>query len=93
MAYVRKKVLFYGYVQGVGFRYFAKMNAQRFNVAGFVENLYDGSVYMEVEGKDYVVDAYLKTLQKGNRYIDVQRMDIKDIPLKGDKSFKVRDYF
>lgn len=93
MAYVRKKVLFYGYVQGVGFRYFAKMNAQRFNVTGFVENLYDGSVHMEVEGKDYIVDAYLKTLQKGNRYIDVQRMDVKAIPLKGDKSFKVRDYF
>lgn len=90
MSYVRKKVIVYGYVQGVGFRYFAKMNAQRFNVTGYVENLYDGTVLMEVEGKDYVVDAYLKTISKGNRYIDVDRMDVKNIPLQEDRSFQIK---
>lgn len=93
MAYVRKRVIFSGYVQGVGFRYFAKMHAQRFNVTGSVENLYDGSVLMEVEGKDYVVDAYLKTLKKGNHYIDVERMDVENIPLKEDRSFRIKDYY
>ncbi len=93
MAYVRKRVIFSGYVQGVGFRYFAKMHAQRFNVTGFVENLYGGSVLMEVEGKDYVVDAYLKTLKKGNHHIDVERMDVKNIPLKQDRSFEIKDYY
>ena len=93
MAYVRKRVIFSGYVQGVGFRYFAKMHAQRFNVTGFVENLYDGSVLMEVEGKDYVVDAYLKTLKKGNHYIAVERMDVENIPLKEDRSFRIKDYY
>ena len=90
MGYVRKKVIVYGYVQGVGFRYFAKMHAQRFNVTGYVENLYDGTVLMEVEGKDYVVEAYLKAIAQGNRYIDVDRMEIKNIPLQEDRAFHIK---
>ena len=89
---VRKKVIVYGYVQGVGFRYFARMNAEHFNVTGFVENLYDGSVLLEVEGRDYVVEAFLEAIGKGNRYIDVERMEIKDIPLRDDRSFKIKYY-
>ena len=90
MAYVRKRVIVYGYVQGVGFRCFAKMNAQRFNVTGYAENLYDGTVLMEVEGKDYVVDTYLKTVAKGNQYIDVERMEVQTIPLQEDRSFQIK---
>ena len=90
MGYVRKRVVVYGYVQGVGFRYFASMNARRFNVTGFVENLYDGTVLMEVEGRDYVVDAYLEAIARGSRYIDVERMETKCIPLEEDRSFRIR---
>lgn len=91
MAYVRKRVIVYGYVQGVGFRYFAQMNAQRFNVTGYVQNLYDGTVLMEVEGRDAIVDAYLDTIARGNRYIDVERMDTKIIPIQEDRSFYIKD--
>ena len=93
MAYVRKRVIFSGYVQGVGFRDFDKMHAQRFNITGFVENLYDGSIFMEVEDKDYVDVEDLKTLKKGNHHIDVERMDVKNIPLKQDRSFEIKDYY
>lgn len=90
MKNVRKRVLVYGYVQGVGFRYFAQMQAERYRVTGFVENLYDGSVLLEVEGRDYIVEDYLNTIRKGNHYIEVDRMDIKDIPLEEDRSFQIR---
>lgn len=90
MANVRKRVIVYGYVQGVGFRYFAQMNARRFNVTGFVENLYDGTVLLEVEGKDVVVDAYLEAIARGNRYIDVERMSKSNIPLQEDRSFHIK---
>ena len=75
---------------GCGFSVFCKMNAQRFNVTGYAENLYDGTVLMEVEGKDYVVDTYLKTVAKGNQYIDVERMETQTIPLKEDRSFQIK---
>lgn len=90
MADVRKRVIVYGYVQGVGFRYFAKMNAQRFNIKGYVENLYDGTVLLEAEGSDDAVDAYLKAVAQGNRYIDVERMETKNIPLEHDREFYIR---
>lgn len=92
MRTIRKKVIVYGCVQGVGFRYFVKMHAQRYNVTGFVENLYDGSVLIEVEGRDYVVEAFLEDISKGNRYIDVERMESREIPLKEDRSFGIRYY-
>ena len=69
---------------------FRKMNAQRFNIKGYVENLYDGTVLLEAEGSDDAVDAYLKAVAQGNRYIDVERMETKNIPLEHDREFYIR---
>ena len=43
-------VWFSGRVQGVGFRFTALQVAREFEVAGYVENLYDGRVCIEAEG-------------------------------------------
>lgn len=50
MADVRKHITFYGRVQGVGFRYTAKYLAQSMDLTGWVENEWDGTVTMEVQG-------------------------------------------
>ena len=42
---------FTGRVQGVGFRYQAVQVAKEFDVSGFVKNLPDGRVQLEVEGR------------------------------------------
>jgi len=42
---------FHGRVQGVGFRYQTLQVAKGFEVAGFVKNLPDGRVLLEVEGR------------------------------------------
>ena len=49
---VRKHIFFYGRVQGVGFRYYAVQKANQLGLTGWVKNLYDGSVEMEVEGQE-----------------------------------------
>jgi len=46
----RRTVLFTGRVQGVGFRYTARIVAQSFQVTGTVRNLPDGRVEMIAEG-------------------------------------------
>ena len=47
---IRKHILFYGRVQGVGFRYHATYKASLLGLTGWVRNLEDGSVEMEVQG-------------------------------------------
>ena len=54
-----------GLVQGVGFRWYARGQAQRLGVAGWVRNLDDGSVEAWIEGEDGGVVAMLRWLAQG----------------------------
>jgi len=56
-------VFFTGHVQGVGFRYTARQVAQEFEVTGFVTNLADGRVQLEVEGGVGEVNAFLAAIE------------------------------
>jgi acylphosphatase len=57
-----ERVFYSGRVQGVGFRYAALQVAREFDVAGFVANLPDGRVHLEVEGSPETVEAYIAAL-------------------------------
>lgn len=83
---VRKHILFYGRVQGVGFRYYAVQKANQLGLTGWVKNLYDGSVEMEVEGQEELIDQLIIFLQN-RTYIWIERIDAKKIPLQQDRSF------
>ena len=52
-------VHFTGHVQGVGFRYTTLQVAKEFEVAGYVQNLPDGRVLLEVEGHARAVDEFV----------------------------------
>ena len=56
---IRRRVLFRGRVQGVGFRYTTASIARRQAVAGFVRNLPDGSVELVAESAPSVLDQFL----------------------------------
>ena len=83
---VRKHIFFYGRVQGVGFRYYAVQKANQLGLTGWVKNLYDGSVEMEVEGQEEFIDQLIIFLQN-RTYIWIERIDAKKIPLQHDSSF------
>lgn len=55
-------VYFSGHVQGVGFRYATLQVAKEYEVAGFVRNLPDGRVHLEVEGQKPELEAFLKAV-------------------------------
>lgn len=85
----RKQIRFYGRVQGVGFRYHAKHAASALGLTGWVRNEYDGSVMMEVQGEDVLIERMLQTLNR-DMYIDIQSMEVKKIAIDNDeKSFRV----
>lgn len=86
---LRKHILFYGHVQGVGFRYHAKYGADMLGLSGWVRNLYDGSVEMEVQGREEDIDKLIVLLQQG-KYIDITDMKVKNKTLENDISFRIR---
>jgi acylphosphatase len=83
---IRKHILFYGRVQGVGFRYHATYKARLLGLTGWVRNLYDGSVEMEVQGNPSRIDELLLYLQK-RRFVRIERMDEEKIELQKESDF------
>jgi acylphosphatase len=63
MEQTAKRVVFSGEVQGVGFRYTANRIAGRYNVSGYVRNLFDGTVEMFVQGPGPDVDGCIQDIQ------------------------------
>jgi len=60
----RATVLFHGHVQGVGFRYAAMEIAREFEVSGFVQNLADGRVCVEVEGEAAEIAGFIASIEE-----------------------------
>lgn len=53
------QVFYEGYVQGVGFRWSVRDIAKGFDLTGWVRNLADGRVELQINGKDEEVRAFL----------------------------------
>lgn len=85
----RRRIEFHGRVQGVGFRYQAQRYAAAFGLKGWVRNEYDGSVCMEIQGTAATIDRFLNYLNS-DRYITIDWMDSKKIPLEEEKGFRVQ---
>lgn len=84
---IRKHILFYGRVQGVGFRYYSVHKANSLGLTGWVQNLYDGSVEMEVQGRESDIDKLIQFLNS-QRYIVIEQMEIRNIPLAEERDFR-----
>ena len=86
----RRKYLFKGRVQGVGFRFRCFSIANELKLTGFVKNEYDGSVSAELQGLPEEIDQIIQQLQQ-DRYIEIQGMDRRKIPMEETEySFQVR---
>ena len=86
---VRKRIRFYGQVQAVGFRYTAYHAANMYGATGWVRNEYDDSVTMEIQGTQRQIDDVVAAIERG-RYIEIDRMDVKTIPvLEDERGFRV----
>lgn len=85
----RRRYYFSGDVQGVGFRWTAYHAANRLGVTGWVRNMYDGRVEMEAQGTVYDLDELILDINNG-RYIYIENIDVRDIPLIEEREFNIR---
>ena len=83
---IRRHILFYGRVQGVGFRYYAVQKARQLRLTGWVRNLYDGSVEMEVQGEEFLIGALIMFLEQ-QRYVLIEKIDTKRISVIQEHDF------
>ena len=89
---VRERIIFHGRVQGVGFRYQAMYAARDFGLTGWVQNLPDGTVEMEVQGAPAAIGRMMKHLRSGH-WIRIDDMDMESLPVvPGERGFDVRGY-
>ena len=81
----RRKYLFKGRVQGVGFRFRCFSIANELKLTGFVKNEYDGSVSMEVQGERMIEKLYQQP------FIEIEQIHYHLLNIKEhEKSFEIR---
>ena len=89
---VRWHILFSGRVQHVGFRYTAYYLTRDLYLTGWVDNLPDGRVEMEVQGSITNLRRLLLRL-KAQNHVEITGMDISVIPPEPhERRFTVRGY-
>ena len=84
-------MIYEGRVQGVGFRFSVREIAHGYEVAGWVQNLPDGRVQLEVQGDDSEVEAFLQGIGDSHLRAHIRRKLITPIDAAaGLKGFQIR---
>lgn len=90
MSIQKWQILFSGHVQGVGFRFTTYRFAQQHEVVGWVKNLTDGRVELQVQGEISELAQLLESIEQtfcGNiREREKSRMPVEP----GLSSFEIR---
>ena len=85
---IRRHIVFFGQVQGVGFRYRARCAADMYGCTGWVRNESDGSVTMEIQGTERQIDQVILAIERGT-YVRIENLDVRSMPIDPDeRSFR-----
>lgn len=87
---IRRHMFISGDVQGVGFRYRANYAAQHLGLTGYVRNLYDGRVELEVQGDRELISRFLAEIDAGS-FVHMDHIEEENMPVDPEeRSFRVR---
>jgi acylphosphatase len=85
-----KRIVVSGRVQGVGFRYFVRQQAQALDLAGWVRNLPDGRVEAFFEGPASALEAVEQRLREGPSASRVGKLESSDAAPSLATDFEIR---
>ncbi len=80
----------HGKVQGVYFRDSTKMVADQLGVKGWIRNESDGSIYIEAEGDDWILDNFLDWCEEGPERADVQLVEKAESEIQNFQNFIIK---
>jgi acylphosphatase len=87
---MKKHLLIFGKVQGVGFRYWLYEKAIKKNIRGYVKNRISGEVEALLIGNDEDVNELIKQCEKGPYSSNVTQVKIQDYKQEySTKSFDI----
>ncbi|MET3112981.1 acylphosphatase [Pedobacter sp. CG_S7] len=78
-----------GKVQGVSFRAVTKMVADQMGVRGMIRNESDGSLYIEAEGDEVLLEVFLEWCHDGPDRAIVENVVVSPAPIKNYQNFEV----
>ena len=79
-----KHILVCGKVQGVGYRYFTKIQADQHSLRGWVPNLTSGDVEVQAFGTESQLQSFLGQLKKGPPRSQVVKLDVREVEVSED---------
>lgn len=85
------QVIYRGRVQGVGFRFTMRQIASGYEVTGWVKNLPDGTVEMQVMATDAdELEGFLGAVMESNLGSLIKEHEVREIPpLTGVRGFSI----
>ena len=86
----RRRVVVYGQVQGVGFRYAVARAARQRSVAGWVRNRPDGTVEAVFEGDPDAVESLERLCREGPRGALITDVEVEEETPEGLTGFEAR---
>jgi len=84
------EIIVRGRVQGVGYRYFVKEEAQRLGIKGWVKNLSNGNVLVLAQGEDLNVDEFVECIKTKHCYARIDDMEISPAGEEDLEFFKIK---
>lgn len=72
----RVKIRVSGFVQGVNFRYYTKVEAENLGLTGFVKNEPDGSVTIVALGEEENLKKLIDWTKKGPLWAKVEKIEV-----------------
>jgi acylphosphatase len=78
-----------GRVQGVFFRASTKAKAEELGISGYVQNESDGTVYVEAEGDEEILDQFIRWCKRGPELAQVTSCTIEPGGVEGHQGFVI----
>ena len=84
------RIIVTGKVQSVFFRQYTKKTADKLSITGFVQNMLDGSVYVEAEGEEEAMQQFIQFCKLGSQQSAVKNINVSEITFIEFKKFIIR---
>ena len=78
-----------GEVQDVGFRWAAKQEADKRGIVGVVQNMPDGTLYIEAEGEQAQLEEFVNWCKQGPMFASVHNLEFTEAELRNFPDFNI----